>query len=544
MTTVEDLLLNIRPKREPKHNQWGQYVIPERATGTEVAYQRATTLARMMADTYNLDQWQRRMLAIGLTQRPDLYAQIAAATVDERKLLNEVCEQAAEHAGSTIGRNIGSAMHRFAQRADAGEDVHPPPPLDADLTAYRAALAAVEITPVEYMAERIVVVPSIAVAGTFDRILTSPRWSKPRIGDLKTAQEIYDWIAIAIQLAVYAQGDSIWDLDLQSHQPMPDVDRDVAIMMHVPAGSGECKLYEVDIAAGWEAAQLAVEIRGWRKRKDLAAELNPAVSVAAPDDGGLRAEHARQRLVKLADAQASISWPAGVQTFKEVRLSRHIYTHDELLRIEQALSDAEGAIEAEFPPPEPRCDPDLLARMIARLETLPKDLFDGIVVDAQREHIPNLRQSGGISIRHLQILEVLVDAAETETAARTNTARGLLGEYGDDVSLGRTILALAGARDLGTVDEETSVRVTAIVEALDDDLLVVHTAEDGTDSIVPSGKAEDLIVDFGGEGRAVAVKKAAEIAAAHGLTRPRSVAVASSDPLLVALVAHAARQPA
>lgn len=545
MTTVDDILTGVAAKREPKRNRWGQYVIPEQSTGTEVDYQRATSLARMLADTYNLDRWQRRMTVLGLAARPDLFAQVVAATPDERALLNEVCEQAAEAAGASVGRNIGSAMHRFAQRADAGETVTPPEPLDKDLTAYRAALVAAEVSPVEYMSERIVVVPSIQVAGTFDRILQSPRWAKPRIGDLKTAQEIWSFLEIAVQLACYAHGASIWDLDLEQHLPMPDVDQEIAIVMHAPAGKGVCTLYEVDIVAGWEAVQLAVQIRGLRKRKDFANELNPAVAVGSPDDGGLRAEHARQRLMGLADRNASIDWPTGVQTFKEVRLSRHIYTHDELNRIETALSHAEQAIELPFGdiPDAPAADPDTLARMVARLEVLPADLFARVAADAKKAHVPNLR-TGRVQAKHLDVLEQLVDAAETEAAARAHSACGLLGEYGDDPSLSRLILGLAGCGDLSAVDDKTGPWISAICLALDDGLIASAFNEaDGDEFLATTAKAEELIVRIG-EGRAGGVKAAAAVAKAHGLPCHRSVALASADPLLCALIAQTQRVPA
>jgi hypothetical protein len=89
------------------------------------------------------------------------------------------------------------------------------------------------------------------------------------------------------------------------------------------------------------------------------------------------------------------------------------------------------------------------------------------------------------------------------------------------------------------------VLVTALVEALDDQLLVVSTAEDGTDTIVAGENVEQLLLDVsGGNGRAAAVKHAAVIAERHSLPRHRAFAVVAGDALLVALVAHAARQPA
>src|SRR5579885_594723 len=111
VTAVDDYLDGPARKLEPNVNRYGQYLLPDPSTGTETAYQRVTTFAKLMGDTYALDMWNRRMVAKGLTLRPDLYAQVAAATLDEKALLNTICEQAGEAAGTSEGRNKGSALH-------------------------------------------------------------------------------------------------------------------------------------------------------------------------------------------------------------------------------------------------------------------------------------------------------------------------------------------------------------------------------------------------------------------------------------------------
>ncbi|HZV48732.1 MAG TPA: hypothetical protein VFD49_03075 [Candidatus Dormibacteraeota bacterium] len=51
------------------------------------------------------------------------------------------------------------------------------------------------------------------------------------------------------------------------------VDRSHALVLHLPAGEGRCTSYLVDIAAGWETAQLCAQTRAWRARRDLAKPL-------------------------------------------------------------------------------------------------------------------------------------------------------------------------------------------------------------------------------------------------------------------------------
>src|SRR5581483_808468 len=191
---------------------------------------------------------------------------------------------------------------------------------------------------------------------------------------------------------------------------------------------------------------------------------------------------------------------------------------------------------------EPDAHPNQVAVMAARLEALPADLLERAVAECKPHAIPHLRR-GRLSIRHVEILETIVGPLEMEAAERANSARGLLGEYGDDPGLGRLILQLAGCTDLATVDDTARTRIAAVVGGLDDGLLAVHVADDGTETLVPTVQAEALLTGLG-ENRAQVLLAVKPVADAHGISRPRSFAVAASDPLLVALVAAQARQPA
>jgi hypothetical protein len=51
---------------------------------------------------------------------------------------------------------------------------------------------------------------------------------------------------------------------------MPDISREVGVVIHLPAGEARCTIYTVDIAAGWEAFQMSMATRKWRATKTLA----------------------------------------------------------------------------------------------------------------------------------------------------------------------------------------------------------------------------------------------------------------------------------
>jgi hypothetical protein len=278
----------VRPTDQVKRDRWGRYLLPHPDTGKEQTWTRATTIANTLADRYGLEQWAKRNVALGIGARRDLYAQAAAAKPDDKATLTRIVEQAEEAAASKAGANLGSALHRFTERIDAGEEFDAPPPWDGDIAAYQQAMQANGITVAPGWIERILLVPEIETAGTCDRLcngiwLPFPYESYPRIGDLKTGSDVvrYGMTEIALQEAIYAHATHWYDPITGELHDMPQVDQDLALVMHLPVGRATCTIYEVDIAAGWEAVQLALDVRRWRQRKDLAQIINVP---AAPTD--------------------------------------------------------------------------------------------------------------------------------------------------------------------------------------------------------------------------------------------------------------------
>lgn len=294
---IDELIDSMEADPEPKRDRWGRPVIPDPDTGKETAYTRVTTFAKSISDTFGLSKWQVRTALKGLTVRPDLFALVAATPATDSKTLDRVAEDAKEAAGSSAGANRGTAFHSFSERVDRGEDVAIPPPWDTDIAAYRKALADGGLTVDRRYIERMVVIPELGCAGTFDRLLLRTGTDGPHIvGDVKTAKDFtFGHLEIAIQLALYAHGRAIWNTRTQTYEPLPAIDQDTAVVMHCPVGTARCDLYAIDIAAGWQAAQLCKRVRGWRNRRDLAtpwagrnagtdqavlAEIDAATSVA------------------------------------------------------------------------------------------------------------------------------------------------------------------------------------------------------------------------------------------------------------------------
>jgi hypothetical protein len=295
-------VIPIRPTDQVRRDRWGRYLLPHPDTGQEQTWTRATTIANTLADRYGLEQWAKRNVALGIGARRDLYAQAAAAKPDDKTTLTRIVEQAEEAASSKAGANLGSALHRFTERIDAGEDITVPEPWAQDVAAYTATMQANGITVAPGWLERILLIPEIEAAGTCDR-LCNGLWPLPRIADLKTAKDVvrYGMTEIALQLAIYAHATHWYDPTTHELHAMPHVDQTVALVMHLPVGQGTCTIYQVDIQAGWQAVQLALDVRKWRQRKDLAQIINTPAPVTDLDR---RLEWARQRVDAIKAAGA------------------------------------------------------------------------------------------------------------------------------------------------------------------------------------------------------------------------------------------------
>lgn len=264
------------PRPEPKRDRYGRYLLPDPDNSRkELPWTRATTFAKSISDTFGLTKWELRMAVKGVASRSDLYALAAATPIEDKGKLDRIAADAKEVAAASSGANLGSALHGFTERLDRGEQVDVPAPWAADVNAYHAALNAAGVRILPHLIERIVVVPELKVAGTLDRIVTLDDPGRPAlIADVKTGKDLsYGWLEISIQLALYAHATAMWNDHAQAYETMPHVDVDQAIVMHLPAGKAQCDLYSVNIAAGWEAAQVCHAVRQWRNRRDLAEPL-------------------------------------------------------------------------------------------------------------------------------------------------------------------------------------------------------------------------------------------------------------------------------
>ena len=311
----------------------GRYqIVPEGSKdGKAKPLTRVTNYARELEDTFSLVQWQKRMVLLGAAGRSDITV-AALANSDDNKKLNELAESAMDAAKANAARETGSALHRLCERVDQGEVMNLPEPWASDIAAYRACLGAegVEIVP-DYI-EGVVVHPALGLAGRFDRIV---RYGQGlAVLDLKTGSDLsYSWGSIAMQLAIYASARTIYDPATRTHSPMPIVAQDYGLVAHLPAGSGTCTLYAVDLAAGRAGLEIIKAVKDYRKKaKSLACPLNevaprdlaPVIEASMPIGEAVALTHLRGYVAqRVADcisdgngAELAARWPFEVPTLK------------------------------------------------------------------------------------------------------------------------------------------------------------------------------------------------------------------------------------
>lgn len=255
-----------QPTTEIPRDRWGRPLVTPPNGGKPVGYTRTTSYVGALEDTFNLERWKMRMVALGLSARDDLLLSVVAHH-DDKNHLNKICDQAVEAAKASAAATTGTALHSLTEQHDRGtlDLARVPAAYRPDIEAYARAVAGIEILDIEGFG----VLDDLQVGGTWDRIGRLPD-GRTVVLDVKTGSIEWGLGKIAMQLACYARATPYNHVGAVRGRPNPEhVDQSAALIVHLPAGEGTCSLVEVDIKAGWEAVALATAVRDWRKRKNL-----------------------------------------------------------------------------------------------------------------------------------------------------------------------------------------------------------------------------------------------------------------------------------
>lgn len=281
----------------PRHPRWnGPLVIPENHRATpgdkecnlcgrkwkgrcpHIYYKRTTNFIDVIQNEYALKQWDRRLVAYGMSQRPDLILAAAACkpphdkkvlTKHDKQDLQQIADQAKDFAKGRAAATIGTSLHKLTEQMDLGETLgFVPDPYPADLRAYQEVTKDIEWVDVESFR----VHDDFKVGGTADRI----GWYKGRlrIFDVKTSSEFWaGGQGAAMQLAMYARSRK-YDIATDTRVPdVAEIDLNVGYVIHLPEGQGHCELLPIDLMKGWGACRIAKEI--WKARDEKNYFIDP-----------------------------------------------------------------------------------------------------------------------------------------------------------------------------------------------------------------------------------------------------------------------------
>lgn len=333
----------------------GRYMMRPPNSPKLVSVQRMTNFIKAIEDTYNLNRWDCRNIALGIANNDDLRDLVVAARPDDKEELNRICDLAKDAAGGNKKSRQGTARHGITERIDRGEMTidEVPPSLRPDIVAYHQALEAAGIEIID--CEKYVLHDDILVGGRYDRLVSFG--SQPKILDLKTGGIDFSPVIIAAQLYGYASAPHLYDPTTEKCTPMPDIDQDVALVAHVPTGEGRCTLYWVDLAIGREAFELAEKVRAIRKCRDVFEEWRPGTRLDSLIERRIGLAARIQTLAFYPDALAKVAagWPSGIPTLKHSQE----HTPDQLSAIDNYLAAIEAEYQAPFGPTDPNSNATL-----------------------------------------------------------------------------------------------------------------------------------------------------------------------------------------
>lgn len=231
-----------------------------------VAYRRTTTFVGVLEDRYNLEQWKMSKVAWGMGQRDDLVLKAASLHIDDKAGLDEVTAAAAEYAEASKKATKGTALHKLCERLDRGQPLgRVPAPHDADIRAYEATMKRYKISHLAI--EQFLVHDNWRVAGTTDRISNIDGCTV--IADIKTG-DISRVQKIMLQLSMY-QISTPYDVATDKRIEAPwKTDPRRGLVIHLPAGSGQCFLHWVNLEMGRKGLQACWKVfdaRGMKKKE-------------------------------------------------------------------------------------------------------------------------------------------------------------------------------------------------------------------------------------------------------------------------------------
>lgn len=314
------------PREECSFDGYGRYKLPSPTTGRPTSYTRATTVAGVTSDHYNLVQWKIRTKVAAVLKAYDCYTAVTNNAVTDdtaielgqkyvtlmdavdagaSRKINAAIDAIDDYAGGSDARELGGAVHDWLGAVDLGQVLahQVPDQFQPYLTAYQDALARAGLIAVPDYVERLVLNDrgQETIAGRLDRIYRCVATGELYLGDLKTSKTLdFSHLEYGIQFAIYGWATLMLGLDGLTWEPMPEINNEMALCVHVPSDQPErSQVVPFNLWAGGEYTVTALQVRAERKDapKTILGQTTPI-----PTKEALRYVAARQAIQNIHDA--------------------------------------------------------------------------------------------------------------------------------------------------------------------------------------------------------------------------------------------------
>lgn len=306
---------------------WNRYKLPSPTTNKLTAYTRATTVAKVTSDDYNLVQWFIREKVRATLEcqsaweagiesdqeqaRAAAYWKYMEAVQDgKNRDINKAIDVMHDLCGGAEAREHGGAVHDWIAELDMGKVLkhQVPEQYQVHVTAYQEAMARAGLIAIPWMTERLVLHTATdeTIAGRLDGVAFCVETGEWHVIDRKTSKTLdFSALEFGVQVAgVYAGAELLLKEDRSGWDPMPEVNKDIAFIIHVPSDQPErSQVVPIAIGPGQYALGTAVQVRAERR---MAKEVFFGQTYPVPSKAALRYVAARQRLQDvrgLEDAQ-------------------------------------------------------------------------------------------------------------------------------------------------------------------------------------------------------------------------------------------------
>jgi hypothetical protein len=306
------------PRVAAVYDGWGRYKLPHPTTGRPTGFTRATTVAGTLDDTYNLSRWARRETARFLVgamtdDSPIVSPIVDAFSEDDKGAIDAALDALDDACGGKDAAELGTAVHAWLEAVDLGavRPVDVPERFAPYVRSYRQVLARYGLVAEPRYVERIVLNDrgEETIVGTLDRVYRVAATGELILGDVKTSKTLeYGYLAYSVQLAIYGHATRMFAADGSGWEPMPTINTDYALIIHVPSDQPErAEAVTIDLKFGADTMTVALDAR--RRRKQAKKAVPFVHAIPAPTAESLRHVAARHAIQDISDpAQLSGIW--------------------------------------------------------------------------------------------------------------------------------------------------------------------------------------------------------------------------------------------